>query len=139
MLLIWLLVRLTSPGPAIFRQERLGFGGVPFQLYKFRTMRTGVPAVRAADGSNVILARDPRLTLVGRWLRASSLDELPQLWNVLQGNMSLVGPRPDETAHLRYYTDLHYRKFEVKPGVTSLAMIKGRNSISWEERTRWEI
>ena len=139
MLLLFILVKATSRGPAIFRQERVGIGGAPFILYKFRSMKTGVAAIRAADGSNVALARDSRLTPIGYWLRLTSLDELPQFWNVLKGDMSLVGPRPDETAHLQFYTPLHYRKLEVRPGVTSLAMIKGRNAITWEERTRWEV
>lgn len=139
LLLITFLVRLTSRGPVLFRQQRLGKGGEPFTLYKFRTMRHLAPRVIAADGSMVLTKNDNRLTPVGGWLRAFSMDELPQLLNVLKGEMSLVGPRPDEMIHLAHYGEMERRKLEVKPGLTSLAMINGRNSIPWAERTRWEV
>ena len=100
---ICIVVKLGSPGPVLFRQRRLGKNGVPFTLYKFRTMRDGAPMLRNADGSAFVGAGDPRLTRAGRFLRDSTLDEIPQLINVLRGDMSLVGPRPlvpDEDAKI---------------------------------------
>src|SRR5262249_4058864 len=96
-------VRLTSHGPALFRQSRLGRGGHPFDLYKFRTMYVGAPDWRNPDGSSVTLDEDPRVTRAGRFLRNTSLDELPQLLNVFKGDMSLVGPRPDQADQIRFY------------------------------------
>lgn len=136
---IALLVRLTSPGPAIFRQARLGRGGVPFTLYKFRSMRLDAPDLRNPDGSAYSAEDDPRLTRVGRFLRRTSLDELPQLINVFLGQMSLVGPRPDQVDQARFYTPEERRKLLVKPGLTGLAQISGRNKISWEQRKRLDV
>jgi lipopolysaccharide/colanic/teichoic acid biosynthesis glycosyltransferase len=119
MLLIAAAVRLDSPGPALFRQERVGLGGRPFCILKFRTM--GVDAAR--QGGPLTVGEDRRITRVGRWLRALKLDELPQLLNVLRGEMSLVGPRPE----LRHYTDLYTaqqrRVLELVPGITGPASI----------------
>lgn len=139
LLIIAILVGLTSAGPVLFRQLRLGKGGVPFTLYKFRSMYHGVPELKASDGSNLVLKEDPRITPAGRFLRAFSLDELPQLLNVLKGDMSLVGPRCDQVDHLSHYTPEEHRKLEVKPGLTGLAMIKGRNILPWSERIRLDI
>ena len=123
-LLIALLIRLDSPGPVLFRQQRIGYNGRPFRILKFRTMHV------LEDGAQVIQARrrDPRVTRIGRMLRALSLDELPQLLNVLAGDMSLVGPRPHAAAHDVYYGELirnyAYRR-RVRPGITGWAQIHG--------------
>ena len=137
--LVCVAVRLGSPGPVLFRQKRLGKGGVPFTLYKFRTMRDGVPMVRNADGSAFVGAGDPRLTRAGRFLRDSTLDEIPQLLNVLKGDMSLVGPRPDLVEQLELYDDLMRRKLEVRPGMASLSLARGRNSLAWRRRAELDV
>ena len=133
------LVRCSSPGPVLFRQRRLGLKGTPFTLLKFRTMHAGAPDVRYADGSAYSSARDPRVSSLGRFLRRTSLDELPQLLNILRGDMSLVGPRPDQEDQLRYYTAGEKRKLEAKPGLTGLAQIQGRNRISWQQRKQLDL
>ena len=119
-----LMIRATSPGPIIFRQHRTGLGGQPFELLKFRTMRV------TEDGERIRHARkgDSRVTRIGAFLRATSIDELPQLINVLRGDMSLVGPRPHALAHDRHYGALihgYAKRFMVKPGITGLAQIRG--------------
>jgi undecaprenyl phosphate N,N'-diacetylbacillosamine 1-phosphate transferase len=129
-----LAVFLTSPGPVFFKAQRLGRGGRPFWLYKFRSMVVGAPDWRNPDGSAFTSDRDPRVTPVGRFLRHTSLDELPQLWNVLRGDMSLVGPRPDQVDQIHYYTEAEKVKLAVRPGITGLAQISGRNAIAWETR-----
>jgi lipopolysaccharide/colanic/teichoic acid biosynthesis glycosyltransferase len=136
---IALVIRCTSGAPVLFRQARLGKNGVPFRVCKFRTMAVGAADLRNGDGSSVTVGDDPRVTRVGRWLRDTSLDELPQLWNVLVGEMSLVGPRPDQVDQLRFYRDGEHKKLLVKPGITGLAQISGRNRIRWEERKRLDI
>lgn len=127
-------VRLTSEGPALFRQSRLGKNGKPFDLLKFRTMIVNAPDVRNPDGSAFCAEEDPRITRLGRWLRKSSLDELPQLWNVVVADMSLVGPRPDQVDQIRFYSPQDRVKLAFRPGLTGLAQISGRNRISWAER-----
>lgn len=139
LLLIALVVRLTSPGPAIFRQQRLGKGGVPFTMYKFRTMFENAPDIRNSDGSTFNGEDDPRVTPVGCFLRRTSLDELPQLINLLKGDMSLVGPRPDQVDQLRYYTDEEKRKLLVRPGITGLAAVEVRNAATWAQRKQLDI
>jgi len=132
-------VRWSSPGPVLFIQWRLGRDGRPFRLYKFRSMFQDAPDRRNADGSAYSGDDDPRLTPLGRWLRRTSLDELPQLVNVLRGDMALVGPRPDLLDQLAYYTDQERAKLAVRPGLTGLAQISGRNNISWPRRKALDV
>ena len=134
-----LAVRWSSSGPVLFAQLRLGRHGRTFLLYKFRSMFYGAPDLRNADGSACTPGDDPRITPLGRWLRRTSLDELPQLLNVLRGEMALVGPRPDLADQLRYYSPEDRRKLEVRPGLTGLAQISGRNNISWQERKALDV
>ena len=137
--LIAVAIVLDSSGPVIFRQRRSGLNGRPFTLLKFRTMFQGAPDIRNADGSSFNSAIDVRVTRVGRFLRLTSLDELPQLLNVLNGDMSLVGPRPDLVDQTKYYQPHEQRRLTVKPGITGLAQINGRNAISWSMRTRFDL
>ena len=139
MLLCALAVRRSSPGPILFRQRRLGLHSRPFHLLKFRSMIHNVPGLRNPDGSAYTGEDDPRVTRVGRVLRRTSFDELPQLINVLRGEMSLVGPRPDQVDQIRFYTETEKRKLNVNPGITGLAQIGGRNNISWDRRKALDV
>ncbi|WP_005037572.1 sugar transferase [Holophaga foetida] len=130
---LWILVRKHMGSPAIFRQERAGLDAEPFHVFKFRSM------VEAYDDKGEPLPDAERLTPFGRFLRRSSLDELPQLWNVLKGDMSLVGPRPLYMEYVPYYSPEQRRRLDVKPGVTGLAQITGRTTLNWEQRLALDI
>ena len=127
-LLVALMVRMVMGSPILFRQQRPGLHGAPFMMLKFRTMHD----LRDECGSQ--LPDERRLTTVGRFLRATSLDELPELWNVLKGDMSLVGPRPLLVEYMRHYTPEQHRRHEVRPGMTGLAQISERNKTTWAKR-----
>jgi lipopolysaccharide/colanic/teichoic acid biosynthesis glycosyltransferase len=134
LLLISVLIKMESEGPVLFIQERIGKDGAIFRMYKFRTMV--VNAEHAGTGL-CSYPDDPRVTKLGRYLRAASFDELPQLYNVLRGSMSIVGPRPAVTYELGNYaalTDEMKIRFTVKPGITGLAQISGRNSLDWNQK-----
>lgn len=128
LLLVALLVRWRLGSPVIFRQQRLGLGGEPFVLFKFRTMTFEI------DGHGLPRPDHVRLTPLGRFLRKTSLDELPELLNVLRGEMSLVGPRPLLPRYFPYFSEQEMARFSVRPGITGLAQISGRNDLSWDQR-----
>ena len=127
LLVVGLAVRLALGRPVLFVQARPGLRGLPFRLIKFRTMREGA-------GSDA-----ERLTRLGRWLRATSLDELPELFNVLRGEMSLVGPRPLLMRYLERYTPEQARRHEVRPGLTGWAQVNGRNALGWEQKFAYDV
>ncbi len=145
-LLIYLLVKLTSKGPAIYRQTRVGLGGRPFTFYKFRSMVDGAEAMldevmplNTTGGPTFKNERDPRVTPVGRVLRRTSLDELPQLYNVLRGEMSLVGPRPPLPSEVEKYTDGAYLRLSVKPGITCLWQVQGRSKLCFAKQVQLDL
>lgn len=139
MLIIGIIIKMESKGLVIFIQDRLGYMGEPFKFYKFRSMfkdsenrSSGVYSFKG----------DPRITRFGRIIRATSLDELPQLWNIIKGEMSFIGPRPALINHpwpLEEYTDFQKNRFTIRPGMTGLALINGRREILWKERIEWDV
>ena len=131
--LVALLVRLKLGSPVFFRQKRPGRNGRIFNLIKFRTMTD------ARDATGQLLPDAVRLTLFGRWLRSTSLDELPELFNVLRGEMSLVGPRPLLVEYLPRYNARQARRHEVRPGITGWVQVKGRNALSWEQKFEYDV
>lgn len=128
-----ILIRRKLGSPVFFRQTRPGLHGKPFEMVKFRTM------LDATDKHGNPLPDDQRMTPFGSFLRATSLDELPELWNVLKGDMSLVGPRPLLMEYLPLYSKEQYRRHEARPGVTGWAQVNGRNAISWEDKFRLDV
>lgn len=128
-----LAVRIKLGSPVLFRQERTGFGGRPFHVLKFRSM------LDARDPEGRLLSDDDRLTSFGRWLRASSLDELPALFNILRGEMSVVGPRPHVHRYLERYDAVQIRRFETRPGLTGWTAVNGRNALSWEQKFAFDV
>ena len=131
--ILWALIRYNVGKPVLFRQVRPGLSGKPFTMIKFRTMTDD----RDPDGK--LLPDSQRLSNFGRFLRATSLDELPELWNVLKGDMSLVGPRPLLMEYLPLYSPEQARRHEVRPGITGWAQVNGRNAISWEEKFALDV
>ena len=136
-LIIAILIKLTSPGPVLFKQDRIGKDGKVFKILKFRSMKVG------AEKSGVYSDnKDPRVTKVGKFIRATSVDELPQLFNILKGDMTLIGPRPPLTYHpwpLEEYTDEQKRMFEVRPGITGWAQTHGRKDVEWNQRIKLNV
>ena len=139
LLLCAIAVWLDSGSPIIFAHDRLGLNGKIFRMLKFRSMYTNSADLRNPDGSTFNAQNDPRVTRAGRLLRRSSLDELPQLINVVRGEMSLIGPRPDIPDALNHYRDEDHMRLQVKPGITGWAQIHGRNSLIWERRRDLDI
>lgn len=138
LIIVAIAIKVSAPGPILFKQERLGKNGKPFYIYKFRTMI--VNAEHIGEGLRVSTENDPRITKIGKFLRATSLDELPQLFNVVQGTMSLVGPRPPVTYHpydgYKNYPEWAKKRFSMRPGITGLTQATVRNSVSWDERIK---
>ena len=139
-------IKLTSPGPVFFAQNRVGLGGRNFKMWKFRTMvvnaetlKSQLAAQNEQSGPVFKMKKDPRITKVGGFLRKHSIDELPQLWNVLWGNMSIVGPRPAVPNEVEKYRRWHARRVSVKPGLTCIWQVSGRNNISFEEWMRMDM
>ena len=139
LLLIALAIRITSPGPVLFKQQRLGLHGKEFTIYKFRSMTDGAEHT----GSGVYSEKgDPRVTKVGKFIRATSIDELPQLFNIIKGDMAIVGPRPPLTYHpwpLEQYTEEQMHMFDVRPGITGWAQVNGRKTVEWPHRIELSV
>ena len=139
LLLLAIAIKIDSPGPIIFKQQRIGLNGKVFNIYKFRSMCVNAEKT----GSGVYSGKgDPRVTRVGRFLRASSADELPQAWNVLKGDMSFIGPRPPLTYHpwpIEEYTEEQLRMFHTRPGITGWAQVNGRKEVEWHRRIELNV
>jgi exopolysaccharide biosynthesis polyprenyl glycosylphosphotransferase len=146
MLIIAMLIKLDSPGPVLFRQVRVGKGGKHFVMYKFRSMHVGAEDQEndlivhtITGGPTIKLTNDPRRTRVGTLLRRSSLDELPQLWNVLRGEMSMVGPRPPTPREVEGYEEWHHQRLEVSPGLTGIWQVSGRSTLTFDEQVVLDV
>lgn len=138
-LICGIIIKLEDGGPIFYSCKRLGKDGKIFKMYKLRSMKANAPDLRNADGSTYNSDDDPRLTKVGKILRKSSLDELPQLFNVLKGDMSFIGPRPDLPEHINYYETDEVRKLEVLPGISGYNQAYYRNSVEWKQRLQNDI
>ncbi|MDU4738659.1 sugar transferase [Clostridium sp.] len=136
---ISIMIYFEDKGAIFYNAPRLGENGKVFKMYKFRSMKVNSPDIRKSDGSTFNSVEDPRLTRIGRFIRKTSIDELPQLLNVIKGDMSIVGPRPDLPEHIELYIGNESRKLEVKPGITGLSQAYYRNTISWKERIQNDI
>jgi exopolysaccharide biosynthesis polyprenyl glycosylphosphotransferase len=147
LVILMICIKLEDPkAPAIFRQERIGFGGKPFIMYKLRSMVANAEELLPkllhqsdVSGHMFKMKHDPRITRIGRFIRKTSLDELPQLWNVLKGDMSLVGPRPPLPREVEEYSDYHRKRLAVQPGCTGLWQISGRNHVGFEEMVELDL
>ena len=133
LLILAFYIKLKLGSPILFKQIRPGKFGIPFVIYKFRSMTSDT------DDAGNLLPDAERLTPLGRWLRSSSLDELPGLWNVLKGEMSLVGPRPLLIEYIPLYSSEQFRRHEVKPGITGWAQVNGRNALTWEDKFAFDV
>ena len=133
------LIKREDHGPAFYNAPRIGKDGVPFKMYKFRSMYVNSPDLKMDDGSTYNGPDDPRMTKIGAWMRRTSIDETPQFLNVLIGNMSLIGPRPDVADEVALYQGNEGDKLKVKPGISGYAQVYGRNSIPWRERLKFDI
>ncbi|GFR36003.1 sugar transferase [Thermobrachium celere] len=138
-LICGILIKLEDGGPIFYCGIRLGKNGKIFKMYKLRSMKVNAPDLRNSDGSTYNSEDDPRLTKVGRILRKTSIDELPQIFNVLKGDMSFVGPRPDLPEHIMYYQGKEIKKIEVMPGITGYNQAYFRNSITWKKRLQNDL
>ena len=139
LIIVGLCIYLEDQGPIFYNAPRLGKNGKIFRMYKFRSMKVNAPDIRNEDGSTFNSEEDPRLTRVGCFLRKTSIDETPQLINIIRGDMSFVGPRPDLPEHVHQYVGNEKRKLEVKPGVTGYNQAYFRNSIPWKERIQHDV
>ena len=139
LLIISLIIKISSPGPILFKQQRLGLHGKEFTIYKFRSMTVGAEHT----GSGVYSGKDdPRVTAVGKFIRKTSIDELPQCMNVIKGDMAIVGPRPPLTYHpwpIEQFTAEQFHMFDVRPGITGRAQVHGRKSVEWHERIKMNV
>jgi exopolysaccharide biosynthesis polyprenyl glycosylphosphotransferase len=146
MLLVAIAIKLDSPGPVLFRQRRVGKGGKEFICLKFRSMANDAEQRlqelldrNEADGPIFKMRKDPRLTRVGRWLRLTSVDELPQIFNILRGEMSWVGPRPPTPSEVAQYSDWHHKRLDVTPGLTGLWQVSGRSDLTFDEMVKLDL
>lgn len=139
LVVIGILIKIEDGGKVFFLQDRLGKDKKIFKIYKFRTMKENAPDIRLADGSTFNSDTDSRVTKVGKFLRKTSLDELAQIINVIKGEMSFIGPRPDLPDHLKLYEGQEFKKLLVKPGITGYAQVNGRNDLPWKERFKYDI
>jgi lipopolysaccharide/colanic/teichoic acid biosynthesis glycosyltransferase len=136
LILIGAAIRIDTPGPVLYRQQRIGRGGKPFQILKFRSM---LPLEHSKTSNGEVMPNEDRVTRAGRVLRSSGLDELPQLINVMRGEMSLVGPRPTLPYQVERYTDFQNQRLNVRPGLTGLAQVMGRNDLTWDQKIAFDV
>lgn len=139
MVIVAIAIKLDDGGPVFYMASRMGKDRVPFKMYKFRSMKVNAPDLRTADGSTYNAEDDPRQTKVGRIIRKTAIDELPQFLNVLRGEMSIIGPRPDDLKEAELYEGDEHHKLDVKPGITGYAQVYGRNAIPWKQRLQQDL